>query len=39
MEICKPETYRAAARAWADALQQAGVPEANLQAERLLWHV
>ena len=39
MEICKPETYRAAARAWADALQQAGVPEATLQAERLLWHV
>ncbi|MBO4626563.1 MAG: peptide chain release factor N(5)-glutamine methyltransferase [Lachnospiraceae bacterium] len=39
MVIRKPESYRAAARVWTEALQQAGVPEAALQAERLLWHV
>jgi len=39
MEMRKPESYRDAVRAWSDCMRDAGVPEAALQAERLLWHV
>jgi protein-(glutamine-N5) methyltransferase, release factor-specific len=34
-----PISYREAARRCSDALRTAGVPEAELDAERLLWHV
>ena len=32
-------TYREAARRWGESLQAAGVPEAALQAQQLLWYV
>ena len=35
----KPVSYRDAVRRWGETFAAAGVPEATLQAERLLWHV
>ena len=39
MDIGKPENYRAAAKAAGDVFLAAGVPEASLQAVRLMCHV
>ncbi len=41
MNVVNPDnlTYREAARRWGESLQAAGVPEAALQAQQLLWFV